>query len=88
MKKYLPYIIGYIFYTVFYREDKQGFFVKKRAWVFIILSPLILPLFMLEGIINYINFVKKYDMHWINNEDGNKKLTFKQRLSYTKQLLS
>jgi hypothetical protein len=83
---YLTFIT--IGYKVFYFEDdsKRGWFVKKRPIVMILIAPLIIPLFMLYGACQYVQFAFSYDCHWI--EEENKKLSFKDKLIIKYRLLS
>lgn len=82
----LYFIFLYVFHVVFYREKEKGYFVRKRLWIFILLSPIIAPFFMLNGLLQYWNWSKTYYMTWV--EGKKQKLTLKQKIAMTHRLLN
>lgn len=76
----------YAFHIVFYREKEEGYFVRKRLWVFILLAPIIAPFFMLNGLLQYWNWSKTYYMTWVGGKK--QKLTLKQKIAMTDRLLN
>jgi len=79
-KKVINIIYLTIFYKVFYSEDKKGYMMKKRVLPFLLISPMVLPFWMLCSISNYIIYILEYKSQWVELKDDSKKLTFKQRL--------
>ena len=59
--------------------------VKKRLWLFILLTPVIAPFFMLNGLIQYWQWITTYYMAWIECEK--QKLTLKQKIELTDRLI-
>lgn len=84
IEKYLKPLYLVIFYRVFYDKKAGGYFIRKRFLPFILLSPIIVPFFMLYGILMYIDWVTIYKSHWIRTEK--QKLTPKQKLGIKLEL--
>lgn len=92
---FLHSIFIYCLYTVFYLDERDqsndedegdyGYYVKKRVWVFTLLTPLILPVFIFKAIIDYADWVTNWYLHRIAIEK--QKLSFKQKVAITKRLL-
>jgi hypothetical protein len=57
-----------IFYRVFYDNKEKAYYVKRREITYLILSPVFLPLFMLYGIVLYINWVLVYYERYLLSE--------------------
>lgn len=70
-----------IFYKVFYSKEKEGYMMKKRVLPFLVISPIIIPIYMFCSIFDYINYVLEYKSQWVTLKDNSKKPTFKQRLA-------
>lgn len=66
-------------------ENRDGWFIKKRPIVVILAAPILIPFFMLHGVITYISWALNFDYKWIEGEK--KKLTFKEK-TMIKQRLS
>lgn len=74
-----------IFYKVFYSEEKEGYMMKKRILPFLVISPIVLPFWILSSlfssVFSYLNYILEYRSQWITFKDNSKKPTFKQRLA-------
>jgi len=81
---YLTYL--FFAYSVFYRTDNNGWFIKKRLWLFIILAPVLIPFFMIYGIVMYYEWITTYKMCWLGDEK--RKLSFKEKIAIKYQLHS
>lgn len=68
--------------------SKSGYFIVKRKWVWILLSPVIVPIHILIAVlgilIEYFLNMGGYTMHWIPTKTKDK--SFKQRMIYRFQL--
>lgn len=75
---YLIYLI--IVYKVFYIEDNKcnGWFMKKNPITMIIIAPLLIPFFMMFGVLIYWDWVTNYNFKWIEGEK--RKLTLKEKI--------
>jgi hypothetical protein len=75
-----------IVYQVFHIENEElnGWFIKKRPIVMLLIAPIIVPFFMLYGIVLYFDWVRSWEYHWIVGKK--KKLTWKQKLYIKKKL--
>jgi len=67
-----------IFFRIIYNKEKKAYYVRRRFITHLILSPIILPFFMLYGIILYLNWVIIYYEHYYPSEKL--KLTYKQKI--------
>lgn len=81
---YLAYIT--VVYKLFHIHDDthNGWFVKKRPLVMLLISPILLPFFMLFGIVLYYDWATNYYFAWVSG--SKRKLTFKETLALKYQL--
>lgn len=76
-----------IVYKVFYFRDEQreGWFVKKNPITMLLIAPIMIPFFMLNGILLYWDWATNYYFHWV--EGKKRKLTFKEKLAIKYKLI-
>lgn len=81
---YLAYLT--ILFKVFHIKDENynGWFIKKRPILMIIISPVGIPLCMILGIFIYYDWATNYYYHWISGDK--RKLNFKEKLLIKIQL--
>lgn len=80
-KNWLLTIYLTIVYKTFHLKDgvHNGWFIKKNPITMIFISPILLPFFMLYGIVHYYKWSTNYYFHWVEGEKRN--LSFKDKLS-------
>lgn len=78
LRQKIYFLLIYTLFEVFYRDEEKGYFIKKRLWLFILLTPIIVPFFMISGILQYFSWIRTYNMAWI--EHKKEKLSFKEKL--------
>ena len=79
-QRFSRYAFLTLMYKVFHRKDEShnGWFVRKRPITMLVLAPVLIPFFMLYGIILYWDWASRYYMKWMDADK--KKLTFWQRI--------
>jgi predicted membrane protein len=84
-------VVRMIFYKVTYKsdEDRRGYFLVKRKSMWLLFSPVFIPVlilwYVLKSIIDYINHVYGFNCHWINSEE--RKLSISEKISYLQKLI-
>jgi hypothetical protein len=77
-----------IAYKVFHLKDNDGhngWFVKKNPIIMVLLSPMLLPFFMLYGIVLYWDWATNWYYSWVEGEKRD--LTFKEKLAIKHRLV-
>ena len=83
-------LINFIFFRLKYmnKEDKSGYFLVKRRWLWYLSLPILLPLYLipvlLNGLLDFFKVINSYDSHWI--EDHDKELPINKRIVYRRNL--
>ncbi len=80
-------IMNIIFYRLKYisKNQRSGYFLVKRKWVWFLCSPILIIPYILLAVVEYFVEIFNYTYNWINT--GNKKLTRKTRIKYRKILM-
>ena len=84
VKRWLYITYLYSCYRVFYRNDDNGWFVRKRYWVVITIAPFGILLYMLFAPLEFISKALSYDAHWI--EGKKRKLSFMEKVEIAHRL--
>ena len=81
---YIAYLT--ITYKVFHLKDEEhnGWFIKKRPITMIIIAPILIPFYMLYGIVIYWAWATNWYYRWVEGEK--QKLTCKQKLNIKDRL--
>lgn len=76
-----------ITYRVFHLRDNEhnGWFVKKNPITMLLIAPILLPFFMLYGILLYWDWATNYYFNWIEGEK--RKLSFREKLAIKYRLV-
>jgi hypothetical protein len=74
----------YLFYRVYYDSKVKGYFVRKREITFILLGPILVPFFMLYGLILYVAWVASHRSAW--TESPLRKLSFREKVNIINRL--
>jgi len=82
---YIAYLT--IIYKVFHLKDEEhnGWLIKKRPITMIVIAPIMIPFYMLYGIVIYWYWATNWHYHWVEGEK--QKLTWKQKLNIKNRLL-
>ncbi len=84
IRQFILWILLTVFYKLEYDEDRGGYYLCKRLWVFIVILPITLIPIILLGIWNYIVWVNTNYAHYIVQPKT--KLDASQSLSIKKLL--
>lgn len=86
VKHWLYFAYLTITYRVFHLNDEEhnGWFIKKNPITMLLIAPILLPFFMLYGIVMYWNWATNWYYAWIEGEK--RRLSFKEKLAIKHQL--
>lgn len=89
-------LFNFIFYHLEYIDKKDedgfgngGYYLVKRTWLWLLLSPLIMPIFFVipkifVGIAEYFKFCFSYGSHWIGT--SKRKLSLREKINFRQRL--